>query len=502
MSRARIPLHWRVLRWIFRRIDQLVLLWHLAWHKSVGWLASPGFRRLLFDNPVAKAGRTVSYWCVAVPSLALLGAAGRWISTRRMGRLLVGSPAILVAGLVVVVVVWQTRMPAATIVDSYRTAMGRALASKDLDAAELYLRKLLQLGSAGPEAKFALAEFTRRQGDTKRADEILAELAPRGGIGYAPAHFALARELARSKEDDWTDEDMESLVHHLRASASSPTIRTVALQLLAEAYLAKDRLPDALEAYRETADRLPAVRLPIAHILIRMNKSEEAKAELSRAISFFEGELRSNPEDVPSRIGLAKSVFLTQDFSRAASLLQEKFASADGEQFRSVLAGLYAMEFDRRGEPGNTGNLGFRIQLLRLALDCWPNSPEALVRLAGLASGKGASAQPTEAELREVLAAGIAPGTVHLILGAQAGLSGNRDSATMHFEQAGQLDQRTPQFVAHVASILLARRTLNREQILQLLDAASAVWPDHAGLRTVREQAIGSESKTEHTEKG
>lgn len=126
---------------------------------------------------------------VVRPIVIVSRAVGSWFKRRRFRRLLIGSPALIVAGVLLTAILWQANKPKASIVSRYRTAAYKALRQQDWESADLYLRKLLQIDATDREARYHYALVFQGRGDQESCARIMSELAPDDAVGYPQAHF-------------------------------------------------------------------------------------------------------------------------------------------------------------------------------------------------------------------------------------------------------------------------------------------------------------------------
>jgi tetratricopeptide (TPR) repeat protein len=430
------------------------------------------------------------------PIVFVASAISGWLAKRRFRLLLWGSPAVIVAGVVLAAGIWQTQKPKAALIDRYRTAVHRAFNADDLATAELFVQKLLQLDDTNPEARYFAAIIARERGDEETAAEIVQELAPEVSAGYPPAHFWIASEMAEGKER-WSNTELDRLTHHLETAATSSQLRVDARHMLGQVYAATGNLSKAIANFDSIIGERPELRLPVAHMLQLTGQSERALSELDKAIAHYQDLIESDPDNIIMRVALAKSLFLRGQFPRAVLVLRERFSDADGDRCRAELASLFALQSDRGPNTQDAEAMSQRIELLQRALECDPECEEALKRVAvlsGLEDERGTLAQSL---LKDALAAGRAPATVHLILGTKASLEGDQKLAQTHLEQALRLNPRMPQVLNNLAWVLVQDAEPDLERARLLADTAVAIWPSHPEFRATRGQILVRQERWE-----
>jgi tetratricopeptide (TPR) repeat protein len=363
-----------------------------------------------------------------VPALYVSRVVGRYFATRNYKYLLVGSPAIVVAGVMVATAVWQTQRPLASRLDRYRLAVGSAIRGKDWVAAELYSRKLLQLDVEDRQAEYTLAGVLQEKGDQKQALEVIKRLAPEDRIGYPPAHFAAVIGMIKKKEPLSKDE-LKRFEHHAKAAASDAKLRADAEQLLGQMYLMTHRAEEALASFQISVKDRPELRLAIAQLLYQANRPEEAKAELGRAVEFYRGRLVANPSDTESRVLLGRTMILAGNAQVAEAILRERFDKPDGARCREELASIGLAFYDSLNAGANIDSIAIRLQAIQLAIECDAKPQEIKDRLAKWNSTDAAS-------VKELLASGKVGWIGHLIL---ASCEKDAESVKMHLAQAERL---------------------------------------------------------------
>lgn len=372
-----------------------------------------------------------------VPALYVSRVVGRYFATRKYRYLLVGSPAIVVAGVMVATAVWQTQRPLASRVDRYRLAVGTAIRGKDWAAAELYSRKLLQLNSEDRQAEYTLAGVLQEKGEQKQASEVIKRLAPDDRVGYAPAHFAVAVGMIQKKEPLSPDE-LKRFERHAKAAASDAKLRADAEQLLGQVYLATNRPKEALASFQVAVTDRPELRLAITQLLFQAKRPDEAKAELGRAVEFYRERLTSNANDTEARILFARAMVLGGNVQAAETILRQRFDKPDADRCRSELGSIGLAFYDGLSAQSGSNAIALKLQSMQLAIEC-EAKPQAI---------KDRLAKWTEADaagVKELLAAGKVGWIGHLILAA---CEKDAEAVKMHLAQAERLWPGAGKFVA------------------------------------------------------
>lgn len=212
-----------------------------------------------------------------------------YLGTRDYRSLLFGIPAIL---MFVVFAVCLIRIPlhsAHAKAQRYQRAAIEAMNNDQRAAAELYYRKLTQLGVDRPSAVFNEAVMLAETGKIDEAYEKMKSIGPAGETGYAGAHFWIAKSVyAREIEVD-NPKRLELAKTHLLHTLKQYPNHPVASQLLAKVYRELGQTADS----DELLDQLPEQRFSaseqvrLANTYLRWGNREKAKELANTAISDF-----------------------------------------------------------------------------------------------------------------------------------------------------------------------------------------------------------------------
>jgi tetratricopeptide (TPR) repeat protein len=410
---------------------------------------------------------------------------------RRLGLLIQGAPALLFAIALVVLSVVSRRGPDRDLITRYELAVEQALQHDDPVSAKVYVRKLVLLDEPGPQARYALARLAEYEGELTRAIRLMDDLAPYPGSGYPAAHFWRGMHLLESHAAGDADYSVsrDMAIHHLEQSLRTPSVRDQAHQRLAELYLEKNDFKQALRHLEEAAPARPKLYLPLAKIYLRNQDDARLQRTLRQAREYFRSRVAVDPKDRTARVSWAEACRLDGDLVEAERILQEGLDLGDDATLRQALAETYLASVQRRG-IGETHNLSQLIDLLTKALQIAPDHPEVVDRLAMFLRYSGASGELMQGRLRDLLASGQAPTTIHLLLGSSAVAEGQWTVARGHLEQAYRLDSRLPALLNQLAWALACGEPPELERALRLIDNAIELSPDEPELLATRGKVL------------
>jgi len=411
-----------------------------------------------------------------------------WVFTRRPWLLVPALPALVVGGGVLAVFASQFGGPDGDLVSRYDLAVEDALARDDLAAAKVYSRKLVLLDELGPITCYALARLAEHEGDLSRARRLMSHLAPATGSGYPSAHFWMAKRLLKSKSQG-SPVGVDEAVHHLEESLSSPDNRQQAHEWLGQLHLANEDLEQAATHLQAAAPRRPELYLTLAEIRSRQKDDARLLKALKLADEHFRDRIEQDQNDVAARVSLAKGKFIGGDYEEAERILLDGITNADDRRPREALTQVYVAMADQYTSD-KSQDLAERLGLLKKALHYTPNHPGTLNRLATFVQYTGPEADTARAMLKDLLANGEIPATVHLVLGSAAAADGRWNEARLHLEQAYRADKRLPAVLNNLAWALTNADPPELNRALSLADAAIELAPSHPEIRATRGQIL------------
>ena len=411
-----------------------------------------------------------------------------WVFTRRPWLLAQALPALVVGGGVLAIFASQFGGPDGDLVSHYDLAVEDALARDDLPAAKVYSRKLVLLDELGPATRYALGRVAEHEGDLFRARRLMSDLAPTTGSGYPPAHFWMAKQLLAAKAQGSPDRVAET-VHHLEESLSSSDNRQQAHECLGQLYLAKEDLDEAVTHFEEAAPRCPELYLTLAEIHVRQKDDARFLKALKQANEHFRGRVEQDGNDIAARISWARGKLIGEDYEEAEKILLDGLLRTDDRRLCEVLTLVYVAMADEYASD-NARDLAERLELLKKALHHTPNHHGTLERLATFVRHTGPEADAARTMLKDLLANGQVPATVHLVLGSAAAADGKWDEARLHLEQAYRADKRLPAVLNNLAWVLTNADPPELDRALSLADAALELAPSHSEIRATRGQIL------------
>jgi tetratricopeptide (TPR) repeat protein len=420
----------------------------------------------------------------------LLVFVSRWFGTRHYWHLLGGVPAFLLA---LPLAYCMIRMPFYTAdqkAKHYRRAAADAMEDRDYATANLYYRKLSQLGAMNEVAEYQSAINTIESGNEVDGIARMKRLAPEDEPRFAPAHLWLARWYLRA--DSPTDRESANALaeRHLAHALDRDPGSLEARSLRALHMQRTGRWEAAATELRQVVKQLPERGLSLAEVYARQGRWDAARREVDKVLQIFmDKEAREDELDVYEYMTWSYGYRILGNLERAETVLKtgyEKFPDHKPlkEQLRSLLIGLASMQFDRRdGEP----QLVMDRLLLAASLD--PSDTGPLIMLANSTIDESHFGQYNRRAVQQLLDQGDAPKPLYAIVAPLIGQRGDLTQAVRHLRKAIELDPQDSYSLNNLAFCLMQLSGHEREA-LELVDRALRIEPDQAIYRDTRGQLL------------
>ena len=413
--------------------------------------------------------RTAAWYVWILPDFTLRFVV-QWWTTRPWTSLLWGLPAILSGLALLAVEPWHNRTLPGQWARRYDREGLAALSRGDLQAADVYFRRVAFLDDASPASSYGLALTAEQQGDLPRARRWMLRIAPEAEAGYPPAHFWLAKDLTRG-DAARRPQDVQLLEHHLLQAARSADHQLEARVNLAQLYTLQRQPDKAIAQLEQAVARQPALQLDLAQLYALAQRPADARRAAAKAGEFFASRAAAEPAQPQFRQAWASSLVLQERHEDAIRILTEGLKQPDPEPFQRALSAVYLHWLGSASAPGKP-NVPRQLELLDRALQHDANNEQALRMLGRLAIDNDESAAQATDMLKQMLARGAAPAVIHLALGTQALHRGDVDTGLMHLEQAQERNPRIPTVLNNLAWGLTQQDEPDLERARQLAEAA------------------------------
>ncbi len=440
-------------------------------------------------DPVSAAGAVIRFPAYVLWTLWGFGVS--WFETRDFRRVWQGFPAVLLAGLLVVLLLRQGRPASSNVVDSYREKAQQATRLEEFDRADFYFRKLEQLAPGDSRIRYDHALLHAARDDYPQAVHIMLGLIQdEDQSDDEKAHLWLARSAIEGRLD--MDEPLAFAKIHLNQLLEENPNHRYAHFFYSQLFLRMNDLDNAIRHLEPVASQSPDLQMQLAALYGLQGDRTRSRSLAQEAADLLEQGIRdTQTADVSKWLQLAGCYLLLEDYESAVTILKQAITKFDDEACRKTLGRTYVRWSDDVSAK-SPENIGRRMELLQEALRVAPDDPLALQRIVEIAGTEGPAAAEAKARLRESLADGKAPAVIHFALGTMEAAAGNMEAALRHLDQARAINPHTAVTLNNLAYVLLHRETPDLERALDVSNQALRMVPAAAPFRETRGQILTS----------
>ena len=397
-------------------------------------------------------------------------------SSDRQRDLLFGTPAIIAAGVVLLLLIRSEAMSNNT-AELYRYRAIESFREGDYPMSNVYFSRLI-LDNRTVATKFDRLNWARslkKSGQIQKAAAILDELAPDKKPGFDEAHQLKAFDLIQSARDTKQDTDfLDRLRFHLThgGGADSPEVN----EAWSIYYLAIGQFENAIEHLKLAVKKDSSHLLAIAELYRQLGNEPEMEAHFKLAADNLYAKLQQVPLDQSVRISLAKALTKLSNFDAAARVLESGFRMKPDKELQAALAGFYVHRFDRQTELEFPDRFGFLNKSLKYDVNYLP----AYDRLIACYSNSKSETEIQEIQnyLSRSLAEGNAPSLCHFALSNIEWLAGRHNKAQWHIEKAFKIDSQLAAIANNLAWMLAHSPTPDLERALVLAKGVVSKSPN------------------------
>lgn len=416
---------------------------------------------------------------------------GRWFKTRTYWHLIGGIPAFLLA---LPLAYCMIRLPFygnAAKAKHYRAAANVALENEDYDTANLYFRKLQQLGAMNERAEFLAAINAYSSGDEAKGLEQLQQLAPLDNPGFPPAHIWLANYYLGGESGVEQEAAQELARQHLdRALERDPgnlAARSVRARFLHKA----GRYDDALSELRRIVNQIPGQGLNLAALYASQGRWAAAKSEVEKVIAIFDDKVaRGDDLEPPEYLTWSNAYYILGQQDQAMEILESGLGEHPGNEaigdrlYQHCLRKLSLLSSQGAGHT----------EQVRLAHRAWQVKPKAqdpVILLAELAQAEHEAREDALAKLDQIVQSGIEHKNLYAIIGTAAAEKQDYPRAVEFLRLACKSNTEDAQAANNLAWVLL--QLGDRSSITEGVELASravTLAPQRPDYRETRGQLL------------
>lgn len=420
------------------------------------------------------------------------------ISTRPWRRLIIFSPALLVLGGLLGLIVWGRSVSRETLVARYAQ-----LAQEELDRLEtedpaqgaeaerstvlmkeertsafsdMLFRRLLQLNDENARTRYLVAVQMAKSQRLPQARQLMEEIAPLSNAtkGYEPAHAWLAIDLLSRQPLDKSEQTR--LLEHLERIQAWDGTGSGLLAIYANVMASQGKHADALEVMSRAAKKDPGLQSAYAIMARKFNMpkiadevSMKARKELKEAISKPDAKM-------PLYIQLASLELTEENYQAALQVTREGLNRLDKNNEQLKYLGSEALRLMYRKSIRKTSKgVEFNLGLLDLAMKEFPANQNLTTEIALLEDMGVEASGELKALMEQQLANGQATALAHLILANQEIKAGRMADAIKHLELTVNAAPTHPVALNNLALALALTDSAQVKRSEELIGRALAV---------------------------
>lgn len=411
-----------------------------------------------------------------------------WLWTRPYRQLWMGIPALV---LVLPLAYCAIRLPfysAEAKSRHYRQAAIDALKEEDFEAAQLFYRKLQQLGDQHERVVFQSALLVAEQGDLDNAYQQIRSIAPADQPGLAEGHLWIARSIAQGSIEQDNPQRMRLLEDHVKHVLALYPGQPDAILLLARVRLSEGNSDEALQLVRNLSrEQLSDFsQVELARIYSQLGKTDDALGIAQRLVRQQQDDVMSDPEPKKTEdyLLLAAAKELTGDSLGAVEILfaaQRALPEEDAIRDALVRMGLaYGQQMTSAVE---------KMDLLRRLYDVAPDSESLLEPLAALTKDPAVATQALEL-IEQRRAAGTLPAVICRAVGDSCVQRSQWALARTYYQLAVDADSQQDAATNNLAWLLAFQEPVDLPRALALADRAVKLVPTNPHYRETRGQIL------------
>ncbi|TWU25805.1 tetratricopeptide repeat protein [Bythopirellula polymerisocia] len=424
------------------------------------------------------------------PFAALGGFLHAWFVTRNWRHLVWGLPALVMLlpfAIVLGAAAWNGQ---GKVVGRYQTAVREALEAKDYERAQLYERKLAQLGVDTQLTAYRTALALAEEDKLEEAYERMLVLAPTDHPGYPAAHFWIIQRLFNGDLVESREEARALVKTHLD-HLESLGIQGASVQLMRAMWLAQGgQLAEAVEELEPLVHVMPAAAFERMRMNLQLKQTSAARQDARSLITQMNSLVQrgSSLEATELQWWFTAEEILGNWDQMGTILAQWRKLEPENEQIRQASAGVARQQADKilRSPLPDMDKVA---ELLLDAEELDPN-PEAMQQLAaGLFRAE--SQNPDVAKLLTTLGESPrVPAELLVLLGTEAAIRERYSEAQKFLAAALEKDDSNPIAWNNYGLVLADGDDPDLEKALKAVNRSLEMSPQEYRFRETRGQIL------------
>jgi tetratricopeptide (TPR) repeat protein len=411
-----------------------------------------------------------------------------WAATRKYKPLLWGLPALLFLLPILVTAAWGAIWGHERLADQYNLALKVALNEKDYSKAQLYERKLGQLGVDTNRSDYNTAETLERDGKLAEAYERMKRLAPEDRPGYPAADVWIIERLLVNKLDVPKDETQRLINIHL-AHLATLGIKGPQIDLFRAFALAQqNQLAEASKLLKPLVAKFPLAAVQRMQIDIALHDQEAAQQDALAVREYMQSRAKkgmSLESDDYQSWAIAEELMGNNARMRAV-LTDWLKIDPNNQMARQDLGAVNLREFIAllRGPSPDPDELA---QRLRTAFEL-ASDPELLKKQVATVYRQRSEIPELHAAFDLLLKSDDTPAALSETIGTAAALEGDWKNAQACLRRAVEKDPKSAVAWNNLACVLFQGSNPNLDQALAAVNKAIEISPAEYRFRETRGQ--------------
>ncbi len=364
------------------------------------------------------------------------------------------------------------------------STLQNAVEKNDIDAAAAALQELVSLQPENKRYAYRLALADSQRGRDTEALQRMQQLV----IAEDPfaALWIAEHEHEHSGFKTWSEkaraEYYALLKLAIQVNEENSFIR--AKNLLSTYLLELGEWAEAVEHLVELAPYKPESKLHAA-LLCELHGDHSHSEQYARdAQIYFKYELDQRPQDIVTRLNLARSMMLLAQEKDALHLLSEGYELTQQSTLQQAAGEVLVAWARRLAKKDAPSTAVSRVQLIHRATQCAPADTSVVTALLRLVNECLLNPEAYVSYFQKAAAAGGDHESLHFMLGILAIDRNDREAATQHLELARQAGTHVPTVLNNLAIAILQNGDADRA--LLYADVANELLPNQPHLCDVR----------------
>lgn len=458
----------------------------------VRWIRSASSALLRFRDPKWAQSRPMtkrgtkrlalsrgSYFNPLVWIWGLVRFIASWLTSRPYGSLAPALPAVLVLLGILTLVLWYRNAGRNWRETLYHQHLRSAIQQEDYPVALVSVNTLIDQNPFDADLRFQRAMIAQQMDQPQLCDYYMQQLA--AGDHTPAIYWILENRYNDGPISKWEQDKQQRYAHYLtKLLRSARGQQLVTAKKLMGIYLSEMGLKaEAAQHLSELAHNQPDLLLTLAMLYQDIGDATRSQRYARDAKAYLQERLAADPINIETRISLAQTMLMLQDWEGSIRVLNEGRSLANDQRLTKALAESLAAASLQPNNPNRLAlsTLDQRFKYAAAALKVDPSNVFVLDAITRILAETRDHHDKTA--LRASLVQGLDPDTMNFVRGTMALLDGREDEAIKHLQLAKNQGLNTPGILNNLAVAMSAKEGANLEEALKLANGALEMMPEH-----------------------